>query len=69
MGVTDVDQCIEVHFASFLSGGFTSMSEKKLAKGTSVQWFITYHYHVPLLSALGVHMAPSHAYRNSNGLS
>ena len=36
-------QCTEVRFASFLSGGFTTMAvinspEKKLAKRTSVQW-------------------------------
>ena len=34
----------EVHFASFLSGGFTTMAvinppEKNLANRTSVQWF------------------------------
>jgi hypothetical protein len=36
-------QCTEVPFASFLSGGFTTMAainspERKLAKSTSVQW-------------------------------
>ena len=35
--------CTEVRFASFLSGGFTTMAvinppERKLAKRTSVQW-------------------------------
>ena len=30
-------QCTEVSFASFLSGGFTTMAERKLAKCTSVQ--------------------------------
>jgi hypothetical protein len=37
-------QCTEVHFASFLSGGFNTATvvnppERKLAKRTSVQWF------------------------------
>ena len=37
------EQCTEVHFASFLSGGFTAVAvinppEKKLVKCTSVQW-------------------------------
>ena len=37
-------QCTEVHFASFLFGGFTTMAvmnppEKKLKKRTSVHWF------------------------------
>ena len=36
-------QCTEVRFASFLSGGFTTMAvmnppKKKLEKRTSVQW-------------------------------
>ena len=36
-------QCTEVHFASFLSGGFNTATvvnppERKLAKRTSVQW-------------------------------
>ena len=36
-------QCTEVRFASFLSGGFTTVAvinppEKKLANRTSVQW-------------------------------
>ena len=36
-------QCTEMHFASLLSGGFTTMvvinpPEKKLANHTSVQW-------------------------------
>ena len=36
-------QCTEVHFASFLSGGFITAivvnpPERKLAKNTSVQW-------------------------------
>ena len=36
-------QCTEVRFASFLSGGFTTMAvmnptERKLAKRTSLQW-------------------------------
>ena len=39
----EVTQCTEVRFASFLSGGFTTMAvinplERKLAKRTSVQW-------------------------------
>ena len=38
-------QCTQVRFASFLSGGFTTMAvinppERKLAKRTSVQWLI-----------------------------
>ena len=37
------DRCTDVRFASFLSGGFTTMAainppEKKLAKRTSVRW-------------------------------
>jgi hypothetical protein len=37
------NDCTEVHFASFLSGGFTTMAvinppERKLAKRTSVDW-------------------------------
>ena len=37
-------QCTEVHFASFLSGGFITAivvnpPERKLAKRTSVQWY------------------------------
>ena len=37
------NQCTEVRFASFLSGGFTTMAvmnppEKKLKKRTSVHW-------------------------------
>ena len=37
-------QCTEVHFASLLSGGFTTMAvinppESKIEKRTSVQWF------------------------------
>ena len=37
------NQCTEVRFASFLSGGFTTMAvinppEKKLANHTSVHW-------------------------------
>ena len=36
-------QCKDMHFASFLSGGFTNMAvinslERKLAKHISVQW-------------------------------
>jgi hypothetical protein len=38
-----MEQCTEVRFASFLSGGFITAivvnpSERKLAKRTSVQW-------------------------------
>ena len=44
--VKQFGQCTVVYFASFLSGGFTTMaiinaSENKLAKRTSVQWFGT----------------------------
>ena len=40
-GVSPPVQCTDVHFASFLSGGFTTMAvinqlERKLAKRTSV---------------------------------
>ena len=40
-------KCTEVRFASFLSGGFTTMPvinppERKLAKRTSVHWFKIY---------------------------
>ena len=42
------NHCPEVHFASFLSGGFTTMAvinppERKLVKRTSVQWLFLFH--------------------------
>ena len=42
-GIHDYAQCTEVHFASFLSGGFVTAIvvnplKRKLAKRTSVQW-------------------------------
>ena len=42
---TALPQCTEVRFASFLSGGFITAivvnpPEMKLAKRTSVQWYI-----------------------------
>ena len=43
-GLITLNHCTEVRFASFLSGGFTTMAvinppERKLIKRTSVHWF------------------------------
>ena len=57
--------CTEVHFASFLSGGFTAIAvinppKSKLAKCTSVQCNVSYNIHFVnvvkclLLSTLGI---------------
>ena len=48
-------QCTEVSFASFLSGGFTTMTvinplEKKLAKCTSVCVCCCNHFHLDAMS-------------------
>ena len=44
------EHCTEVRFASFLSGGFTTMAvinppERKLAKRTPGHWFIFWKFH------------------------
>ena len=46
----DAEKCTEVHFASFLSGGFITATEvnppeRKLAKCISVKWFDNYKVH------------------------
>ena len=43
--LTNTQQCTEVRFANFLSGGFitaivVNTPERKLAKRTSVRWFL-----------------------------
>ena len=50
----------DVHFASFLSGGFTTVavinpSERKLAKRTPVYWSMVMHFHKGFLHSINLY--------------